>query len=213
MTRKRFPIVNTAAVASFAYTPPDPAYNAARILIKPNLASRPEAPTVVSPLVLGSVLRGLRRAAPMARLVIVEGGAEDRDIEALFQEYGIESLLDQEMRLGNITQMVMFEYILASGDHLTAPEAVQDYDCVISVAALDSASPTSPSLHNIVGFLPWTLYLMREALISDAGLHKVSEAFGPHIDGAVVEVAGRVVWGPDLAEVDAAALKLIMAGG
>jgi len=212
MTRKRFSIVNNATLDSFAYTPPDQAYAAARILIKPNLISRPEAPGIVSPVVLGSVLRGLRRAAPIARLVIVEQAHGDMNASELFQQYEVEELLDQEVRLGDINQMLMAEYA-TSDTSLTAPDAVKDYDCVISVATLHTIPFISASLHNLIGFLPQPLYPEREKFLTHDGLRLVAEAFGPHVDGVVVAAEGRVVWGDDMLAVDAAACKMAGVGG
>jgi hypothetical protein len=207
MTRKRYSIVNNAAIDSFAYTPPDQAHAAARILVKPNLFSRPEIPGIVSTTVLGAVLRGLRRAAPMARIVIVEQGYGAMNAIQLFQQYEIDEILDQEMRLGDIPQMLMSDYP-TSTKLVIAPEAIKDYDCVISVAALHTTPFVSASVHNLVGLLSQSLYPDREALVTSEGLQMVEEAFGLHIDGAVVVVNERVLWGDDVAAVDAEAQRL-----
>jgi hypothetical protein len=206
MARKRFATVNSAAVESFAYTPPEQAYNAARILVKPNLAPRPEAPGVVSAAVLGSVLRGLRRAAPVGRIVIVESGFQAQSAADLFEALKIQPLLDQEMRLADVAQMVMSEYP-ASETPFTAPEAIADYDCLISVATLEMTPFVSGSLHNWIGFLP-SSSADHMSLATPRGLRRLSEAFGAHIDGGVIVVGKRVLWSDDITALDKEACRL-----
>jgi hypothetical protein len=212
MTRKRYSIVNNAPIDSFVYTPPDQAHAAARILVKPNLMSRPESPGIVNTTVLGSVLRGLRRAAPMARIVVAEQGLGTTTASQLFQQYDIDQILDQEMRLSDITQMLTSEYPTSS-QAFTAPEAVKDYDCVISVASLQTIPSIFGSLHNLIGLLPHTLYPDRDFFLSHDGLLMVAEAFRPHIDGVVIVVDHRVFWGDDMLAVDEAACRLAGVGG
>lgn len=207
MSRKRFSIVNNAPIESFVYTPPDQAHGAARILVKPNLLSRPEAPGVVNAAVLGSVLRGLRRAAPVARIVIVEQGHDATSASQLFQQHDMDQILDQEMRLGDIPQMLMSDYITSSKP-VIAPEAIKDYDCVICVAALHTAPDLTGSVHNLVGLLSHSLYPDRASLTTAESLKLIQEAFGHHIDGAVVVVNNRVLWGDDMAAVDTEAQRL-----
>jgi hypothetical protein len=212
MTRKRFSIVNNASIESFAYTPPDQAHNAARILVKPNLIARPEAPGIVDSAVLGSVLRGLRRAAPVARIVVVEQGYGATSASQLFQQYDIDQILDQEMRLGDITQMLMSDYPTSSKP-IIAPDAIKDYDCVISVAALHTTPFVSASAHNLMGLLSQLLYPDRDAFLAPEGLQLIQEAFATHIDGAVVVVNGRVLWGDDINDVDTDARRLAGVSG
>ncbi|MEO1291175.1 MAG: DUF362 domain-containing protein, partial [Chloroflexota bacterium] len=132
--------VKSTNAESFAYLPPDTAFDAMRILVKPHLGYLAQPPATVSMNVLGAVLRGLRRASPLGRIVIMEGVNVDRPAREVFHQLGVTQLLDHEMRLTDTDNLVMFDYANTSPvpklyETMTASEYIKDYDCVVSIGA------------------------------------------------------------------------------
>lgn len=168
MPAKSSDIVSTAKVESFVYMPPPAAFGAALILVKPNLGYPQPAPATVSLPVLGAVLRGLRRASPIGRIVITEGVADEQSAERVFKQLGVMDLLDDNMRIADAESLLMAEYENISPNPvrfqtMTAPKYIGDYDCCISVGTFKQSihkdqPHISASLNNLFGVFPREKY-------------------------------------------------------
>lgn len=213
--------VKTAKSESFVYTPPPQAYEAVRILVKPNLGYPAGPPVTVSMDVLGAVLRGLRRANPTARIVVVEGVCSKTSADDIFRQSGLLDLLDDNMRAGDADQLSLREYpnLLAKPvkyKTMLAPEYIGDYDCCISVSAfkrtiLKDEPLISASLKNLYGLFPRAHYAARSKN-SRGQLHRPSVpevlkdiyfTVGHLFHGAVVDLTHKFVspdWKPDRGE-------------
>ncbi len=108
--------INSARRETFVYSPPDAVFGAVRILV--NWTEDRD--------LLAAVLRGVRRANPHARIVIVAEGIDD--------------LLDDNMRAAQLEDLMMAEYVsrLNSTVMVIAPVYVGEYDCCINVGSLDT---------------------------------------------------------------------------
>lgn len=203
--------VKTANADNFVYVPPDKAFGAARILVKPNLGYMAKPPATVSMHVLGQVLKGLRRATPLGRILIVEGNSTGTSMYEIYKKHGIHDLLDDEMRIAGMDELPVKEYPNTSPEpvkyqRMIAPEYVEEFDCVISVAAfkrteLKGEPLISASLKNLYGFFPPDEYHGRNPN-ARAQLHRPSVGLilrdiyftlGHHIDGAVVDLTEKYV--------------------
>ena len=184
--------VRIAGSSSFVYTPPEQAYGAARILVKPNLAYRAPHPATVSIPVLATVLRGLRRASPLGRILIMEGITGKGDAVERMEAHGLADVIDNEMRLGDAEDVLMATYANTAAspvkyDQMTAPEAIGSFDCVISVAPwkrtrLDNGQLLySGSTKNLYGLLPRSEYHARSPY-SRGQLHR------PSVDAVLTDV-------------------------
>jgi hypothetical protein len=210
--------VKTANSESFVYTPPDAAFGAMRILVKPNLGYQAKPPAVVSTPILASVLRGLRRAAPSARILIVEGVTGDIDVHETFAYHGLPDILDAEMRLAGIDELFMQEFPNINPnpvkyDKMTAPSYIEEFDCTISIGAfkrttLHDKYLYSASLKNLYGFFPTSVYHGRSPNARGQlhipsvpeVLRDIYFTIGHHIDGAVVDLTQKYIspdWRPD----------------
>lgn len=222
---------------SFVYTPPERAFGAGRILVKPSLGYAIKHPTTVSLPVLASVLRGLRRAAPLARILIVESVVAPKTAPEVFEFHKISGILDDEMRVAGMENLLLQEYPNTSPapvqfERMTAPEYLAEFDCIISVSAfkktiVNHAPQISASLKNLYGFFPPNLYPAQK-LHAPEVLADIYFTIGQYIHGAVVDLTakyvspderldrsrgvsipvGQVVWGDDLLAVDEAACRL-----
>jgi uncharacterized protein (DUF362 family) len=187
--------------------------------------------------VLKTVLRGLRRANPHARIVIIEGSGGEVGVEEIFRRSGLLQLLDDNMRAADAEQLNLAEYpnlleIPVKYPSMLAPAYVGEYDCCISVAAfkrtmVNGQPLISASLKNLVGLFP------REHYGGELGQPGVPEilkdmyfTIGHRFHGAVVDLTeklvspderpdrgeavpvGQVVWGDDLLAVDETACRL-----
>lgn len=199
--------VKSAKASSFAYFPPDTAFDAMRILVKPALVGS----ATVSLTVLDAVLRGLRRASPLGRIVIVEGVTGDTYANTLFDDLGVTQLLDREMRVTHTDNLIRHTYpnLLPNPYNfasIEAPEYIKDYNCVVTVGALNREHPELfggiANLRGIVCDAPQDKINISESLID------VYFTIGQHFDGAVVEVDEQVVWGDDLLAVDEVAYQM-----
>lgn len=229
--------IKTARPDHFAYTPHDAAYGAGRILVKPLLGYTVKPPATVSMGVLGAVLRGLRRAAPSSRILIVESMANDKNAIEVFEYHGISSIVDDEMRAADMTHLLTRDY----ANHLpnpifstlTAPEYLDEFDCVIGVApfkktVVQGQPLISASLTSLIGFFPNALQEQLRQMPLAAALTEIYFTIGQYINGAVVDLTakyvspdaredrsrnvavpvGQVVWGDDLLAVDEAACRI-----
>jgi uncharacterized protein (DUF362 family) len=213
--------VSTAKTKSFVYLPPPEAFEAVRILVKPNLGYPVGPPVTVSAYVLDKVLRGLRRANPHARIVVIEGVCSDVAVEDIFEQHGVYDLLDENMRAGDAEQLIMTEYpnlldAPVKYAAMTAPGYIGEYDCVISVGAfkrttLKGEPLISASLKNLYGLFPREKYRGRSPK-ARGQLHSPSVpdvlkdiyfSVGYHFHGAVVDLTHKFVskdWRPDVGE-------------
>lgn len=215
--------VKTANADTFVYTPPPEAFDATRILVKPNIGYPAGPPVTVSMTVLSSVLRGLRRANPLARIVVVEGVCSKTSPQAIFEQNGVLDLLDNNMRIGNAEDLIMSEYpnLLPEHQrtkyaHMIAPAYIAEYDCVISVGTfkrttLKGEPLISASLKNLYGLFPREHYAGRsphargqlhQPSVPDV-LRDIYFTVGHHFHGAVVDLTHKLVspdWQPDRGE-------------
>lgn len=211
MSPKPLSTVSNAKTDSFVYMPPPQAFGATRILVKPNLGYPQPAPVTVSMKVLGAVLRGLRRASPMARIVIIEGVADSQSAERIFKQLGVLDLLDDNMRVADAESLTMREYENISPTPvrfktMTAPAHIGEYDCCISVSTfkrtiLKDQPLISASLKNLYGVFPREQYHGRSANLRGQ-LHRpsVSEVLqdvyfsvGRYFHGSVVDLTHKLV--------------------
>lgn len=210
--------VSTADAESFVYMPPPQAFAATRILVKPNLGYPVGPPATVSIHVLDKVLRGLRRANPNARILVIEGTTSSATAEEVFEKHGIYDLLDDNMRAADAEDLLMTEYpnLLENPvkyAQMTAPGYIGEYDCVISLGAfkrtmLNGQPLISASLKNLYGLFPREIYHARSSK-SRGQLHRPSVpeilkdvyfTVGHLFHGAVVDLTEKYVspdWKPD----------------
>lgn len=206
--------VKSTNASSFAYLPPDSAFDAMRILVKADLKR-------VSSGVLGAVLRGLRRASPMGRIVVIDAVSPDKEAQVEFEKLGVMSLLDREMRITDTDNLIMHEYpnrLIESLNYssMTASEYIKDYDCVISLSAFvkedDENAQILATLGNLIGIFPQRKYQQAfEQIKIDDLLTDIYFTIGQYIDGAVLDhsqAIGKVIWGDDLLAVDEVACQL-----
>lgn len=197
----------SAKTDTFVYTPPAAAFDATRILVRVD-ADEP------SP-VVAKVLRGLRRANPNGRILVL-GRAGVREV------YEDSAVLDDNMRAADTGDLLMQEYEHALIDpvgkqqavslpytpvvtSVTAPGYIGEYDCCITVATFRQPLSALASLRTCIE---------PDAEIPAAGvpdfLADLYFTIGHHVDGAVLGIpdVGQVVWGDDLLAVDEAACRL-----
>lgn len=211
MSSKRIATVSHAKTDSFVYVPPPQAYGATRILVKPNLGYPYPPPVTVSMTVLGAVLRGLRRASPLARIVIMEGVADAQSAERIFKQMGVLDLLDDNMRVADAESLIMTEYDNLSPKParfktMTAPAYIGEYDCCITVGTfkrtiLKDQPLISASLKNLYGVFPREAYKGRSPNFRGQ-LHRPSVpevlqdiyfSVGRYFHGAVVDLSHKLV--------------------
>jgi len=210
--------VSTADAQSFVYMPPLQAFDATRILVKPNLGYPVGPPATVSTAVLDKVLRGLRRANPNARILVVEGVCSSATAAEIFEKHGVYDLLDDNMRATDAEDLLMEDYpnLLENPvkyTQMTAPGYIGQYDCVISLGAfkrtlLKGEPLISASLKNLYGLFPREVYRARSPN-SRGQLHRPSVpeilkdiyfTVGHLFHGAVVDLTEKYVspdWKPD----------------
>jgi uncharacterized protein (DUF362 family) len=203
--------VSSSKATSFVYVPPPAAFDATRILVKPDLGYLAAAPVTVSIPILDKVLRGLRRANPHARIVVIEGSTSDASMEEIYRQHGIFDLLDDNMRIGDAEDLIMAEYpnLLENPvrfETMTAPAYVREYDCCISVAAFKRTIAhdeplISASLKNLYSLFPRAQY-RGSSPYARGELHRPSVpevlrdiyfTVGHYFDGAVVDLTEKYV--------------------
>ncbi|MGG6293333.1 DUF362 domain-containing protein [Leptolyngbya sp. AN02str] len=210
--------VQVAATPEFVYTPPKAAWNATRILVKPNLGYPAKPPVTVSMGVLGGVLRSLRQASPTAEILIVEGVCSPVSLSEIAGRNGLYNVMDEGMQLLDADTLPLLEYPNRSSrpmrfQTMWAPALLQDVDCRISVSAfkrtlLKNEPLISASLKNLYGLFPRSRYKARSAN-SRGQLHRPSvpqvlqdvyDCIGYWFDGGVVDADQKFVshdWKPD----------------
>lgn len=207
-------MIQISSTLDFVYEPPTVARGAKRILVKPNLGYPEPHPVTVSPLVLGQVLRGLRRVAPEAEIVIVEGVCSAVSLSEIVQIHGIVDWLDDGMIILDADTLPLVEYLNRSSTPvrfktMVAPEILQKVDCRISVGTLKrthlKGEPLiSASLKNLYGLFPRAKYKARSPN-SRGQLHRPSVpavlqdvygCIGHWFDGAIVD-ATQKYFSPD----------------
>lgn len=234
----RLASVKSAKTDSFTYIPPDAAFGAVRILVKADLGTVKSPPETVSMRVLEGVLRGLRRANPGARILIVEGVRVRFDAMEVLKNSGLLNIIDENTRVTDSEAMPMAEYPnLLQTPHkfatLTAPSMMGEYDCRISVSRFTCTTRggnplVEASLRNLHGIFPREQYSLpdtpheRGQFTGDdaAAVYKdLYFSMGHLFDGAVVDLdtigvdgaskqVNQVVWGDDMLAVDEVACKL-----
>jgi hypothetical protein len=197
--------VKSTAAASFAYLPPDKAIDANLILIVADIAYPLPHPVTVSQSVLGAVLRGLRRASPTGRIVLVGGIAVEDPVQAVFSELGIPEMLDREMRYADTEELLddKFSNKLEKPfkfTELVAPAYLHSYDCVINISTLKRTNQIAgASLLNLFSLLPRRIYSRQSEQVRGQlyepnvvdNLKDVYFTLGEHIDGVVIDLTKK----------------------
>jgi Domain of unknown function (DUF362) len=218
LTKEFMTAINQAVASSFSYQPPASAYQAKRILLKPNLGYPKPAPVTVSMSILQAVLQGLRLASPQAEILIVEGVCSPVSLMDIAAQLGVDQLLDNGMQLLDADELPIAEYPNISKQPVRyatmwAPTLLQEVDCRISLGTLKRTNLKgeiliSASLKNLYGLFPRTKYKARSSN-SRGQLHRpnvpailqdVYFSIGHLFDGAVVDADKRLIssnWQPD----------------
>lgn len=192
----RLASVKSANKESFVYLPPDNGYKATRIMLLCNVKK-------IDHNVLDKVLRGLRRASPVARILLVDRICPNENVEVHFAENGVNDLLDDNMRVASVNDLIMVEYEnqLAkpvAHSKIEAPGYITDYDCVISLGIFSvEFDMVFASLVHIEDILPCE----SKERYSPADFYFT---IAHHFDGAIVELPDKVMWGDDILAVDEA---------
>jgi uncharacterized protein (DUF362 family) len=214
-------MTQVAEVQSFVYQPPQAAFQAKRILVKPNLGYPVGPPVTVSMSVLGEVLRSLRQASPTAEIIVIEGVCSPVSLKDIVAKHGLYQILDEGMRWVDADTLPLRVYPNRSPQpvrfkEMWAPKLLQEVDCRISVGAfkrtiLKDEPLISASLKNLYGLFPREKYKARSAN-SRGQLHRPSVpgvlqdvyfCIGHLFDGGVVDADQRFIsrdWKPDKGE-------------
>jgi hypothetical protein len=209
--------VNSAPLHSFVYMPPDQAIAAARILVLANLGYAIGAPSALNWGTLAAVLRGLRRASPRARIMITDKICPASSADAIFERIGLRDTLDEEMRVVASDVLLRREYVNPLAKPLNqslfiAPEAIADFDCVVSVGVFEGRQGTvKGAVNTLYGLLPCDFPLQTPN--SPQRHHDIYFTFAPHIDAAILEVQVsrddmRVLTSSDMLLLDETACRL-----
>jgi Domain of unknown function (DUF362) len=211
-------LVSKSTAQSFIYQPPQNAFGAQRILLKPNLGYPKVAPVTVSMGVLKAVLTGLRQASPHAEILIIEGVCSAVNLADIAGRLGVYQLLDEGMKLVDADELPLVEYSNISKkpvrfQQMWAPALLQEVDCRISLGTLKRTNLKgetliSASLKNLYGLFPRAKYKARSSN-SRGQLHRPSVpailedvyfSIGHLFDAAVVDADLRLIsrdWQPD----------------
>lgn len=189
----RLSSVKSTHIQTFVYTPPATAYDAVRIVVKPNLDT-------VRPEVLTAVLRGLRRANPGGRIIVLANALPERDVETVFGSEGSLDLLDSNMQAILIDRLATAVYSDPRNParSVEAPRLLGEAECRISVAG------AGPGIIAALDHLRRLIQGPYDSLMT-ADLYC---AIGRLFDGAVLEVDEQVLWGDDLLAVELAAARI-----
>ncbi|MFQ3646720.1 MAG: hypothetical protein SNJ80_07280 [Anaerolinea sp.] len=210
--------ITSASLDYFVFVPPTAAMKAARILVLANLGYAPAAAPALNWGTLAAVLRGLRRASPLGRILIVDRLCPASSAEAIFQRIGLTDALDPEMRVAPVDALLRREYPVplkspASASSFSLPEYLSEFDCVVLVGTAEATATTFKG----------SVSLLEHLLACDATLpapddpqryRDLYHTVAPHIDAAVLEVRvsrdeTRILTGPYLPALDEAACRLL----
>lgn len=209
--------------AAFRYAPPKAAHGARRIIVKPNLGYPTPAPATVGLPVLREVLTGLRRVAPQADIVVLEGVCTKVGFAEVMARLGVTQMLaalnDPKIRLLDADALPGKPYPNRSPQperfaEMHAPALLDEADCRVSVAAfkrttLKERPLVSAAIKNLYGLFPRAVYRARSPHargrlhVPDVQQVLVDVYFtlGVRFDGAVVDVTHKFVgrdWRPDV---------------
>ena len=202
----------------FQYTPPAVAWQARRILIKPNLGYPVGPPATVGLAVLAEVIRSLQAHNPRTEIFIVEGVCSKVAFETIMAKLGVYQLVGDRVYLLNADELELAEYPNRSPNPVRfktmwAPRLLQEVDCCLSVSAfkrtqLKGEPLISASLKNLYGLFPRAKYKARSAS-SRGQLHRPSvplvlqdvyHTLGHYFAGGVVDCTQKFIsrdWQPD----------------
>jgi hypothetical protein len=186
--------IKSMKAETFVYTPPLRAYDAVRILVKADLEK-------IRPAVLGTVLRGLRRADPGGKiLLLVNVPHDDAEADAYLQAKLRDIVIDN-MQVIDIGHMAYRQYdnrLHQPTRHRTlpAPSLLGEVDCCISVAGSDRYL-----LDNLIDLSP----AIAPNTVDYADLYFT---LGLLFAGAVIDAGKQIVWGDDLLAVEEAANRI-----
>ncbi len=209
--------------AGFQYAPPKAARGARRIIVKPNLGYPTPAPATVGLAALREVLVGLRRVAPRAEIILLEGVCVKVSFAEVMARLGVTQLLaeldDPAIRLLDADTLPSKPYPNRSPAperfaEMRAPALLEEADCRLSVAAfkrttLKERPLLSASIKNLYGLFPRAVYRARsphargQLHVPDVQRILVDAYFtlGLLFEGAVVDVTRKFVsrdWQPDV---------------
>ncbi|MGQ9896944.1 MAG: DUF362 domain-containing protein [Acidobacteriota bacterium] len=208
--------------ATFYYTPPPAAHRAQRVIVKPNLGYPVPAPVTVGLPVLREVLRGIRRVAPQADIVILEGVCTKVAFADVMACLGVNQLLaelaDPGVRLVDADTLPPKPYPNTAERpqrfvQMQAPALLEEADCRISVASfkrttLKGRPLISAAIKNLYGLFPRAVYHARsphargQLHVPDVQRVLVDVYFtlGVRFEGAVVDLTHKFIsrdWQPD----------------
>jgi uncharacterized protein (DUF362 family) len=211
-----------ATSSAFRYLPPREAHGAQRVIVKPNLGYPVPAPVTVGLPVLREVLVGIRRVAPRAEIVILEGVCTKVTFTEVMARLGINQLLaeldDPGLRLLDADTLPHKAYANTSLQpqrftQMQAPALLEEADCRISVAGfkrtmLKGRPLISAAIKNLYGLFPRTVYRARSPYargqlhVPDVQRILVDVYFtlGVRFEGAVVDLTHKFIsrdWQPD----------------
>jgi hypothetical protein len=210
--------ITSASLDYFVFVPPTAAMKAARILVLANLGYAPAAAPALNWGTLAATLRGLRRASPLGRILIVDRICPASSAEAIFQRIGLTEALDPEMRVAPVDALLRREYPVplkspVSVSSFSLPEYLSEFDCVVLVGTAEATAT----------MFKGSVSLLEHLLACDAALpapddpqryRDLYHTVAPHIDAAVLEVRvsrdeTRILTGPYLPALDEAACRLL----
>lgn len=201
--------VKSAKTDNFVYIPPDKAFKAARILLKVNFGFGVGTPPAVNLGVLAAVLRGLRRASPLGRILMIDRVCPASSAERVFAQTNLPDYLDAEMRFAPVDDLPPKPYAHPSSEYpaVQAPAYLEEFDCVIHLTSFEVyKGQVRSSLEGLYGLLACaeTLKPAQAAQAHDA----LYPALSAHVDGWVVDIPfapkqeAQVVWGENALAVD-----------
>lgn len=215
--------VTVAASETFRYDPPRAAHGARRVVVKPNLGYPVGPPVTVSLAVLREVVAGVRRVAPDAEIIVLEGVCTKTTFDTVMEKLGVAALIagfdDPNIVLRDADLEPCRAYPNAAREpqrftEMYAPDLLAEADCRISIGCLKRTELKnrpliSASIKNLYGLFPRERYRARsphargqlhvpdvQKVIADAYF-----TLGVAFDGAVVDATHKFIsrdWQPDV---------------
>lgn len=215
--------VTVADSETFRYDPPRAAHGARLVVVKPNLGYPAGPPVTVSRPVLREVVAGVRRVAPDAEIIVLEGVCTKTGFAAVMEKLGVVALLtefgDPKILLRDADREPSRAYPNTAPEpqrftEMHAPELLAEADCRISVGCLKRTELKgrpliSASIKNLYGLFPRERYRARsphargqlhvpdvQKVIADAYF-----TLGVTFHGAVVDATQKFIsrdWRPDV---------------